>query len=99
MRLKHIQLQVVDSIPRLLRLHLRAVGAMAGFGRVLAGTVSLTSSQMLNVVLLRNFNVVTLLPCRFVRASAIMLSGTQRCLARKACMLPTAAMTTSGFSN
>ena len=38
MRLKHIQLQVVDSIPRLLRLHLRAVGAMAGFGRVLAGT-------------------------------------------------------------
>ena len=39
MRLKHIQLQVVDSVPRLLRLHLRAVGAMAGFGRVLAGTV------------------------------------------------------------
>ena len=48
---------------------------------------SLTSSQMQNVVLLRNFNVVTLLPCRFVRASAIMLSGTQRRLARKACML------------
>ena len=38
-RLNHIQLQVVDTIPRLLRLHLRAVGAMAGFGRVLAGTV------------------------------------------------------------
>ena len=35
----HTQLQVVASIPRLLRLHLRAVGAMAGFGGVLAGTV------------------------------------------------------------
>ena len=39
MRLTHSQLQVVDSIPLLLRLHLRAVGAVAGFGRVLAGTV------------------------------------------------------------
>ena len=50
-------------------------------------TISLTSSQMLNVLPLRNLNAVTLLPCRFVVASAIMLSGTQRHLARKACML------------
>ena len=47
---------------------------------------SLTSSQMLNVLLLKNFNEVTLLPCRFERASAIMLSGSQRHLARKACI-------------
>ena len=56
---------------------------------------SLTSSQMLNLLLSRNFNVVTLLPCLFVSASAVMLSGTRRRLARKACMLRRNAQSSS----
>ena len=56
---------------------------------------SLNSSKMLNVLLLTNFNVVTLLPCHFVSASAVMLSGTWRRLARKACMLRRNTQSTS----
>ena len=108
----HNQLQVVDCIPRLLRLHLRAFGAVAGFAVLLLELSSVgefldfvSNAQRAPLEELQRNHTVAMPLREGIRNHAVghpATLGTQGLHAPSKCAKPfsrTAAMTTTGFSN